>query len=56
MTIRFDLGHDPDREFSRADMEFAISQPKIATKRKANTSIELQASNVTNGFDHDLDI
>ena len=30
----------------------------IATKRKANISIELQASNVTNGFDlgHDLDI
>ena len=30
----------------------------IASKRKANISIELQASNVTNGFDlgHDLDI
>ena len=30
----------------------------IATKRKANISIELQSSNVTNGFDldHDLDI
>ena len=30
----------------------------IVMKRKANTSIELQASNVTNGFDldHDLDI
>ena len=30
----------------------------IATKQKANISIELQASNVTNGFDlgHDLDI
>ena len=30
----------------------------IVTKRKANISIELQASNVTNGFDlgHDLDI
>ena len=30
----------------------AISGP-IATKRKANISIELQASNVTNGFDPD---
>ena len=31
---------------------------QIATKRKANISIELQASNVTNGFDlgHNLDI
>ena len=30
----------------------------IATKRKANISIEFQSSNVTNGFDldHDLDI
>ena len=30
----------------------------IATKRKANISIELQASNVTNGFDlhHNLDL
>ena len=30
----------------------------IATKRKANVSIEFQASNVTNGFDldHNLDV
>ena len=30
----------------------------IATEQKANISIEIQASNVTNGFDlgHDLDI
>ena len=55
-TIRFDL------EFSRSNLKFAISQPKvawsIATKRKANILIELWASNVTNGFDlgHDLDI
>ena len=30
----------------------------IATKQKANISIEFQVSNVTNGFDlgHDLDI
>ena len=35
-------------------MEFAISQQRnglIATKQKANISNELQASNVTNGFD-----
>ena len=102
MVFRPDL----DFEFSRSNMEFAISQSKwpdchekkskridwtlglkcdhrvwpwpwpwpwifevrygicyisakngaIATKRKANISIELQASNVTNGFDlgHDL--
>ena len=42
-------------------MEFAISQPKkgqITTKRKANISNELQASNVSNGFDlgNDLDL
>ena len=56
VTIRFDLGHDFDLEISRSNMKFAISQPKrgpIATKRKANISIELQASNVTNGFDLD---
>ena len=101
MTSGFDLGHDLDLEFSRSNIEFAISQPKmvrfprnekqtyrlnsgaqmwpagltlamtltlnfqgkyricyisakncpIATKRKANISIELQASNVTNGMD-----
>ena len=60
MTIRFDLGHDLDLEFSRSNMEFAISHKSgpIATKQKANITIELQASNVTNGFDlgHDLDI
>ena len=27
--IEFDLGHDPDLEFSRSNMEFAISQPKM---------------------------
>ena len=100
MTIGFDLGHDLDLEFSRSNIEFAISQPKmirlprnekrtyelnsriqmwplvltlamtyriyyisakngpIATKQKANISIEFQASNVTNGFDldHNLDL
>ena len=105
MTIGFDLGHDLDLEFSRSNIEFAISQPKmvrlprnekskhidwtlelkcdhrvwpwpwpwpwifkvkygisyisakrgpIATKRKANISTEIQASNVTNGFQLDL--
>ena len=57
----FDLGHDLDLEFSRSNTKFAISQPKngqIASKRKANISIELQASNVTNGLelDHNLDL
>ena len=61
MTIGFDLGHDLDLEFSRSNIEFAISQPKnglIATKRKANISIELKGSDVTIGFDlgHDLDL
>ena len=28
VTIRFDLGHD-DLEFSRSNMEFSISQPKV---------------------------
>ena len=45
VTIGFDLGHDLDLEFSRSNIEFAISQPKIwpiATKQKANISIELQ--------------
>ena len=38
MPIRFDLGHDLDLEFSRSNMEFAISQTKMvrfATKRKS---------------------
>ena len=29
VTIRFDLGHDLDLEFSRSNMEFPISQPKV---------------------------
>ena len=29
MTIKFDLGHDLDLEFSRSNMEFAISQAKM---------------------------
>ena len=29
VTIEFDLGHDLDLEFSRSNMKFAISQPKV---------------------------
>ena len=29
MTIGFDLGHDLDLEFSRSNIEIAISQPKM---------------------------
>ena len=29
MTNEFDLGHDLDLEFSRSNIEFAISQPKM---------------------------
>ena len=29
VTIGFDLGHDLDLEFSRSNMELAISQPKV---------------------------
>ena len=29
VTIRFDLDHDIDLEFSRSNMEFPISQPKV---------------------------
>ena len=29
MTIGFDLDHNPDLDFSRSNMEFAISQPKM---------------------------
>ena len=61
MTIGFDLDHDLDREFSKSNMKFAISQPKngaIATTRKANISIHVKASNVTIEFDlgHNLDL
>ena len=64
VTIGFDLDHDIDLEFSWSNMEFAIyayistRNGLIATKWKANISIELWASNVTIGFDldHDLDL
>ena len=59
VTIGLDLGHDLDLEFSRSNMEFAISQPKmvqLSQKEKTNILIELQASNVTKVFNlgHDL--
>ena len=57
MAIGFDLGHDLDLECSRPNMQFAISQyGPIATKRKANISIDLKASNVNIGFDLGPDI
>ena len=60
VTIRFDLGHDLDLEFSRSNMEFPISQPKVIRLlwNEKQISIDLQASNVTNGFDlaHNLDL
>ena len=34
VTIGFDFGHDPGYEFSRSNLEFAISQPKIVKKWK----------------------
>ena len=64
MTIGFDLDHDLDLDFSRSNIFFKVKygisyisakSGPIATKRKANISIELQASNVTNGFDLDHD-
>ena len=61
VTIGFELGHDLDLEFSRSNMELAISQAKngpIAMKQKANISIEFKASNATIRSDigHDLDL
>ena len=61
VTIGFDLGHDFDLEFSRSDIEFAISQPKLVRlPRNENQAYWLnsKASNVTIQFDlgHDLDL
>ena len=45
VTIEFDLGHDLGLEFSRSNMEFAISQPKIVRlprNLKTNISIGLR--------------
>ena len=61
MTLGFDLGHDLDLEFSRPNMEFAISQPKMVRlprNEKQTYRLNSKASNVTIGFDlgHDLDL
>ena len=60
-TIRFDLGCDLYLEFSRWNMNFYISQPKLARlprNEKQTYWFKLYASNMTNGLDlgHDLDI
>ena len=59
MTIGFDLDHDHDLDFSRSKYGSCYISAKngaIATKRKANISIDVKASNVTIEFDlgHDL--
>ena len=61
MTIGFDLGHDLDLDFSRSNMEFAISQPKMVRlpgNEKQTYRLNSKASNVTIRFDlgHDLDL
>ena len=60
MTIRFDLGLDLDLEFSRSNIELAISQPKMVQlpRNKKQTYQLNSSSNVTIGFDpgHDLDL
>ena len=61
MTIGFNLGDDLDLEFSRSNIEFAISQPKIVhlpRNEKLTYRLNSRASNVTNGFelDHHLDL
>ena len=61
MTIGFDIGHDPDLEFSRSNIEFAISHPKMVRlprNEKQTYRLNSRASNVTIRFDlgHDLDL
>ena len=61
MTIGIDLGHDLDLEFSRSNMEFVISQPKMVRlprNEKQTYQLNSKASNVTIRFDlgHDLDL
>ena len=54
MTIGFDLGHDLDLEFSRSNIEFAISQPKMVRlpwNEKQAYRLNSKASNVTIRFD-----
>ena len=61
MSIRFDLGQELDLEFSRSNIEFAISQPKMVRllwNEKQTYGSNSKASNVTIRFDlgHDLDL
>ena len=56
VTIGFDLGHDLDLDFSRSNMEFAISQPKMVRlprNEKQTYRLNSKASNVTIRFDLD---
>ena len=57
VAIRFDLGHDLDLEFSRSNLEFAISQPKMV-RLPRNDRLNSKASNVAIRFDlgRDLDL
>ena len=44
VTIRFDLGHDLDLEFSRSNMELAISMPKIVrSPRNEKRTLQLNS-------------
>ena len=61
MTIGFDLCHDLDLEFSRSNIEIAISQPKMVRlprNEKQTYRFNSKASNVTIMFDldHNLDL
>ena len=58
MTIGFDLCHDLDLEFSRSNIEFAISQPKLVRLPRNEKRLNSRASNVTIRFDldHNLDL
>ena len=61
MTIRFDVGHDLVLEFSRSNIKFAISQPKMVwlpRNEKQTYRLNTKASNVTIRFDlgNDFDL
>ena len=54
MTIRFDLGHDLDLEFSRSNIELAISQPKMVRlprnekqTHRLNSRLQMSPSGLT---------
>ena len=61
MTIRIDLGYDLDLEFSRSNLEIAISQSKLVwvpRNQKQTYLLNFKASNVTIRLDlgHNLDL